>query len=107
MLQQRHSAAWPAAIDVPGLAAAWPAPLPTCSGRSALPVGTFSIRSSTSIPSITCPKMVYLPARGRGGKKGGECHNEQQSGSTGNTMGRQAIAPGQAGPLPGSLRPPG
>ena len=24
---------------------------------------TFSMRSSTSMPSITCPKMVYLPAR--------------------------------------------
>ena len=25
-------------------------------------VPTFSMRSSTSMPSITCPKMVYLPA---------------------------------------------
>lgn len=26
-----------------------------------LPVGSFSMRSKTSIPSITCPKIVYFP----------------------------------------------
>lgn len=32
-------------------------------GRSLSSTGTFSIRSNTSMPSMACPKMVYVPSK--------------------------------------------